>query len=438
MSPATDPLDDLLSHAAELAHHAEPPPLPAAELDRMVGLAVAARHLQRAPTVAEAPKPATRQLRWIAAAAAIGLAFAAGHFSAGAPAARPHATAPHARGPVTTDVEPGSAEHRPGRLELPNGDRLSPASGTGYSVEGTPQDRVLRVRAGALLVDAAHRARGAHLSVVTPHGDVHVVGTVFTVDVDDERTVVRVYEGQVVVSSGTDERSIREGGSISLRQGAFELPPPPTDNERALAIEAAEAVGRRVAEATTGSSPPDVAVAEEDPRPTHPVAAGLGQTLGDPSIVQGTVTQGTVTQGTVPGEASTNGAAGSATPRPAFARLWIADGQPARALAAAQNALQTTNRHEPTWRMVEGDALVALDRPGEATLAYESAAAGYGPALAARAAVEAAELRFSALGDPTGALRVLLRFEAGAEPVTARRIERLRELIRERRNPVAP
>lgn len=383
-----------ITKTLELARRSEPAPLDASDLDRMVAVAIAARRVE---LEGEPPSlPVSRRGPWIAlgVAAAAAVAFAIGAWSSSSPAV-PVASAPRA---PATPVSP------PSEVELPGGDRLSAAAGAQYAVLGTYEARTLDVRAGSVLVDARPRADGESLAVRTPHGAVRVVGTVFSVRVEDERTVVRVYEGRVVVTWGGEALILGAGGTVSVGVDGFGRAPSAPADEAALVEEASRAVDRRAALVEPG--PTVVALdppIDAPPSPREELASPPQELASEP---------------------------GSATrpPRPAFARLWIADGQPERALAAARLALEQ-GHHEPTWRMVEGDALRALGRSGEAVVAYERAASTYGPALAARAALAAAELRLDALGDPMGARRTLDRYGASGEPRVAEQIEALRQRI---------
>lgn len=374
--------------ALATARAAEPPALDDARLDAMIRTALVAR---RVP--AEAPAIPARRVPWgplaLAVAAALGLLVLA---RPDAEPARPKAAAPREH-----------AAPSPSLVELADGDRLTTTAGTEYTLEGSTTDRLVDVRGGALLVDARARGEDEALRVRTPFGEVRVVGTVFSVRVDDDRTVVRVFEGRVVVQSESQAVILGAGGTVSLSVDGFARAPAPSAEERALEAAATAAVERRA----DAPAAPSVQVVEA---PVEVV---------EPAVVEDDLAAPTPAAPPRAGR----------VPRPAFARLWIADGQPGRALTAARRAIDE-GQHEATWRMVEADALRAMGDPGAAVVAYERAASLYGPALAARAALAAAELRLDALDDPRGATRVLDRWGASAEPLVAARIDALRERIR--------
>lgn len=374
-------------HALELARDAEPPALDGARLDAMVATALVARRVR-----VEAPSP-PRRMPWIALAA---VAAAAGLFVV----ARPSSDVGR---PETARRETALHEPAPSMVELADGDRLTTTAGTEYTLEGSSADRLVDVRGGAMLVDARHRETDETLRVRTPFGEVRVVGTVFSVRVDDDHAVVRVFEGRVVVQSETESVILGAGGSVSVSTDGFGRAPSPTPGERALEPAASAAVDRRA------SAPPPVPRVELAEPPLEVVAPVIEDDVAAPADAPAPPRVGRV-------------------PRPAFVRLWIADGQPARALAAARRAIDE-GQHEATWRMVEADALRRMNDPGGAVVAYERAASLYGPALAARAALSAAELRLDALDDPLGARRTLDRYASSAEPLVATRIDALRERI---------
>lgn len=76
------------------------------------------------------------------------------------------------------------------RLRLPG----DPAAAAG--------DVVIHLREGRLLATVTHQPEGRHVVVATPVGAVQVVGTAFTVEVEDDGAEVRVLEGVVAVRDG--------------------------------------------------------------------------------------------------------------------------------------------------------------------------------------------------------------------------------------------
>jgi ferric-dicitrate binding protein FerR (iron transport regulator) len=79
----------------------------------------------------------------------------------------------------------------------------------------------LNMRQGALLVEVDPLRRGPPLLIGTPHGRLRVLGTVFSVDVDASRTLVRVFRSRVetVDTSGT-ARIVEQGQALTLGSGA--------------------------------------------------------------------------------------------------------------------------------------------------------------------------------------------------------------------------
>jgi hypothetical protein len=96
----------------------------------------------------------------------------------------------------------------------------------------------------------------------------------------------------------------------------------------------------------------------------------------------------------------------TAEPRLSFdeARALIAT-EPARALAEARRATQSGD--VDPWRMLEGDALRALGRIGEAADVYGQAARELAPPRRAQAGFLEARLRATDLADAEGALSAL-------------------------------
>lgn len=95
------------------------------------------------------------------------------------------------------------------------------------------------------------------------------------------------------------------------------------------------------------------------------------------------------------------------TPTPAEAHAWIARGEPDRALSVAREAIGR-GEMDP-WRMLEGDALRAMGRIGEAADCYRRAAEALPSPRRQQAGFLEARLRSGQLADPAGALRALRR-----------------------------
>jgi len=81
-------------------------------------------------------------------------------------------------------------------LVLPDGTTIWAGPGTRMSVEGEDGSR-LRVESGSILARVVKHEPARRFEVLSPEATVQVLGTVFAVDVADERTVVRLHEGEV-------------------------------------------------------------------------------------------------------------------------------------------------------------------------------------------------------------------------------------------------
>jgi hypothetical protein len=89
-----------------------------------------------------------------------------------------------------------------------------------YEVRGSSRAPLVSLPAGAASFDV-DPARGLAVSVTSPAGTVHVLGTAFRVDVGDTRMEVSVERGHVRVDCAV-------GGSTDLRAGARHACPMPT------------------------------------------------------------------------------------------------------------------------------------------------------------------------------------------------------------------
>lgn len=380
-----------VEQALAMARAQRAPVMSEAAIDAAIGLAV--RQAAREPLAV----PGRRSAMPIAfAVAGIAAAFALGWGLRGAPES--DGAAETARPAPEPSVEPSPAPApgvRLSEITLPTGDVLHASEGADWAVRALETERRLAVDAGAVLFDVAPR-EGERFVVRTPHGQVEVLGTIFSVTVEGGRTVVRVYEGRVLVRFGDTFRILGAREAISVAEHGWSVEPAPGRVDAAMERIAFAASARRASLARPVPVASPVADGPSAPVPelaAEPVAS-------DPMY-------------------------GDSIPRPSFARRWIADGQPARARAVAHRAI-ADGYHAPTWRMVEGDALLALDAPVEAERAYALAAQGYGDALAARAAHRAAQVRLDHLGDPEGAVRLIDRYMADAEPEVGSRLVALR------------
>jgi len=113
-------------------------------------------------------------------------------------------------------------------LVLPDGTTLWAGPGTQMIVEESDGSRV-RVERGHLLARVQPRAMGSRFEVVSPDAEVQVHGTVFSVQVLEERTSVRLHEGAVRLVCGeksvameAGHRIVASGGDILSMDGFAE------------------------------------------------------------------------------------------------------------------------------------------------------------------------------------------------------------------------
>lgn len=263
----------------------------------------------------------------------------------------------------------------PSRLSLPTGDQLVAAQGAAFEVRSAEaQRREVALRRGQMLFDVARLGEGQRFEVVTPDARVSVLGTVFTVEAIDGRTVVRVYEGEVRVE--------RAGRSVRLGVGQHFVSDdrhPSRDPLMAQALAAAErrraAPAAALAKVTVEVAVPVIAAAPPAAEAAPPVTAAA------PRVA-------------VPTELSD-------------ARRRLREGRLQLALAAAAGAID--RRQEPLgqWYLLCADALVAEGRLRPAGAALESAAVYLQGSEARDAAYRAALTYSEQLHDPARALHVL-------------------------------
>lgn len=111
----------------------------------------------------------------------------------------------------------------PSILQLRTGDRIALEGEAQVAIEEQRDDlRRVRLTGGAAAFDVRRRGADQHFVVVTPHLRVNVLGTVFTVSVDDVESRVEVHEGRVEVVSDGEAVELEAGGGISSRDGVAE------------------------------------------------------------------------------------------------------------------------------------------------------------------------------------------------------------------------
>jgi hypothetical protein len=281
------------------------------------------------------------------------------------------ATAAHVLfGQRVTSVEVGRGD-RPLRLALRSGDTLVAAPSTELEILAQEsQARSVRVTHGTALFDVQKLRDGERFEVDTEHAHLRVLGTVFAVEVENGRTIVRVYEGRVFVSG----RVIQAGG-VWVSAGLA-----PEFSAGALSVEAAEAVASRQ------PASPKVRPAQTEPAV---IAAPLAQPAPRTLTVQ----------------SAPSVAVGKAV-TPEQGQALLAEGD-------AEGALALAERHASEgsgFALLAADALQALGRFAAAAQRYEQAADALTDERRERAALSAASLTLLQEHDAARALSLLDRF----------------------------
>jgi tetratricopeptide (TPR) repeat protein len=361
----------MMRKLVELARADEPPPLSREEADALIDAAI-----EDAERPARPRRAARRWTMAVIASAAIAAAALLGWFGWQA----------LGRG---TD---------PTALELPSGDRLTITSGATFRIErAEPAERLIELDGGTMLFDVVPLERGERFLVVTPHVRVEVRGTVFSVEVERSRSSVRVFSGRVEVFEGS-RRTTVDADQI-LVSSARELASLDDDGPLGdIAREAAREHERRAS--TYARELPFVAEPVHTPEPE----------IEEPAVEEAPAVRVVRAE---PARAEPEAVEPEEPPlaeQPTIAevRAWIANGEAQRAHdhAAAQSG--------GSWKMIEAEALRALRRFDEAVAAFEQAAGGLGGGQRATAVFNAAQIAFLHLGNPTGAISILDRWDATA------------------------
>jgi hypothetical protein len=370
---------EALDALVEQARGAELEPLTPLESRRSARLAVDAADLRARATQARALLR-RRRLAWLSAAcAALALTVFVGKLLT----------------TRATTIEVASGE-RSLRVALTSGDAVLAAPGTKLEVLAQgPAHRELRLSEGTALFDVVRLHGAEQFEVQTRQARVSVRGTVFSVEVANGRTIVRVYEGQVWVS----DRGV-SAGQVWVSSG----PAPALIDDALWSEGAAAAALRSSAPPFTVSSLPEVTTS----RPTAGVDAGIGP-MTAVVVVPGTL-------GSPPGSEPATEV--SASPSLSEARSWLISGESERALEATR---AEPVRDLPAWQLLAADALRALRRHVEAVEVYH-AVAERDPALRAAAGYSGADLCFRELSDPARALALLdaLSLDADDSPLRER------------------
>jgi hypothetical protein len=270
-----------------------------------------------------------------------------------------------------TTVEVGRGD-RPLRLALRSGDTLVAAPHTELEILTQElEKRAVRVTHGSALFDVRALRDGERFEVETAHASLRVLGTVFAVEVENGRTIVRVYEGRVFVAG----RVVQAGGVWASAGEAPKL------GGEVLALEAAEAVALRKPRAgALAANPPTV------------IAVSL------PQKASGAATPNVQVPAPAPSPA---------TNTPEAARALLGQGQAEAALALAE---AHANESNADWHLLAADAQQALGRFAAAAQRYEQAAQALSGAPREQAALSAVTLTLHQAHDPTRALALLDAF----------------------------
>jgi hypothetical protein len=278
---------------------------------------------------------------------------------------------------------------------LPTGDVVVAAPGARFDLRSSDAaSRRIALHGGSMVFDVVRLQAGERFEVTTPHGAVRVRGTVFAVQVQSDRTVVRLAHGAVEVES--DHRRWRlEPGDVLTIPDSMQAPPLP-----ALLVDALTSFHARRASADP-----------ESDRPASTDRAAAPDSISDPVEAVAHAPTSPDSEGDIRGleprlssEARLGGGSDE-TVSTARARSWILQGAAPRALALARSTLRST--HDlGAWRMVEGDALRALGQLRMAANTYMQAALELDGQEAAQAGYLAARL-CAQLGDPARALELL-------------------------------
>ncbi len=226
-------------------------------------------------------------------------------------------------------------------------------------------ERRIQLDDGAVAFGVGAREAGASFSVATPHLEVRVTGTVFTVVVRGARTGVQVYEGEVEVEQDGLVWRLGPGEHHSNDDEAVVIDP-----EHAV-LEAARREARRRLHAPA---------APQGPGPAIDSASASPEPNGKPPL-------------TLEG-----------------ARALLHGGHAERALSASRDAQARAalpRIERGRWRLLEADSLRSLGDVRTAYARYRSAALLLDDRTATRAGYKAAALALHELDDPTMALLAL-------------------------------
>ncbi|HEX6240251.1 MAG TPA: FecR domain-containing protein [Polyangiales bacterium] len=272
------------------------------------------------------------------------------------------------------------------RVWLRSGDALALAPGSAVDVlsENGPR-RELRITRGAVLCDVKRLARGEGFEVLTPHANVRVRGTVFSVRVDERHTAVQVHEGTVYVAG----RALHAGERWSS------LPSAPT---RELAVFWAEV---RAALAARGGSVP----VQPKPVTVEPLVSSVAAPAE--AVVRENHqprSQERVVEPPPPRTRRPHAHREPSPLSPEAAEQMLREGRAEQLLGVLD-----AQPSEPAYARVYADALRATGDFDRAILAYEALLDRSQGSLRMQAGYAAAQLAQGPLRDPLRALRAIGR-----------------------------
>jgi hypothetical protein len=372
-----DAHDDAMSRALRrAARHDEPRALDGARAEEMVARALAAARQSESGREEMPSLPVDRSMSRRAAVAAVALCAAAAL-----------AIAWPRGGAVETGADIAVAP--PARMVLSTGDALVASPGAEYRVDA--ERRRVELDRGELLCDVRPLGGGARFALSTPHARIEVLGTVFSVRVEDGRSDVWVYEGRVRVTAGDEVRELGAGESIAA-------------GEDPLAVH-----GRQAAAARAQAEP--AARAEAEPPPTTEPGVGRRRAARRSRGAPGTTIAATgdppaATADPIDATADPLPASAGVEPTPAAARALLAEGRAAEALRIADAEIARGGGAE--WWVLRADALRALGRAAEAVATLEEAATRH-PDRRETIGYRIASVRWRDLRDGAGALDALER-----------------------------
>ena len=233
-----------------------------------------ARVLARVVDQAVTPEPATWRLRWLGAGTALAVAAVAG-FLLLRSEPTPHPPARMLASP-RAGVAPTVAPHRAASsiLALADGSKAELQAGAEMqALEQSPQLVRLSQSRGVVRYEVKPDAERP-FSIAARGVEVRVIGTVFTVAVEDDAVLVSVERGRVAVKSGSRAVELSPGENVRLsthespahKLGPEPVPPTPADPGKSPAEPAGSATISPAAlmrEADTARAKGDLAQAEQ-------------------------------------------------------------------------------------------------------------------------------------------------------------------------------